>query len=196
MNNFESRLVQLNETLLKMNYGTPIDQSVVNRALRYLSGAQYEEINTGNGNDTVIINQQPDPCNCPPGPKGDKGDKGDPGTDGEPGPKGDKGDPGECDCNCECITVYEDYEVDFADCYVGVQSEEPVKIDLPVQCKDCSELIIKDELGTPGMGNRKITIFPPDGKTIDGSSKYTIGKAYGYVRLLCKDGNWYIVGAS
>ncbi len=82
MNGLERRLVELNEALLKISMGEKADDDLIKQARQVLSGAPM--IDTGTGNDTVIINQADD-CKCPPGP---------PGPVGPPGPKGDKGDQG------------------------------------------------------------------------------------------------------
>lgn len=93
MDGLERRLVELNQALLKLNSGEKLDPAVFEHARHVLSGGAIDRapINTGPGNDTVIINQGD--CNggkeCPPGPPGP------PGPEGPQGPKGDPGEPGE-----------------------------------------------------------------------------------------------------
>lgn len=94
MNDLERQLVELNEALLKLHMGEQIEPKLLAQARTVVSGGR-PLINTGAGNDTVIINGADDhDCNCPPGPpgpkgdKGEKGDKGDQGTNGEAGADG------------------------------------------------------------------------------------------------------------
>ena len=88
MDGLERRLIELNEALLKLSSGEPVEDKMFQQARQSLSGAR---VNTGPGNDTVIINHQGDgnDCKCPPGPPGPQGPQ------GEPGPPGPKGEPGE-----------------------------------------------------------------------------------------------------
>jgi Collagen triple helix repeat (20 copies) len=86
MNGVNRRLVELNEALLKLSMGQKVDDNLLIQARQVLSGAVGPLIDTGSGNDTVIINQGDDKdCKCLPGP---------PGPTGPPGSKGDKGDQG------------------------------------------------------------------------------------------------------
>jgi hypothetical protein len=82
------------------------------------------------------------------------------------------------------------------DHYIGVDSTGPVTITLPADCSDSCEIIVKAEMGPP-LGNRKITIVPPDdGSTIiliDGKASYVIETPYESVRLICRDDNWWII---
>lgn len=92
MNDLNRRLVELNEALLKLSMGQQVDDKLLAQARQVLSGAVGPLIDTGPGDDTVIINQGDDTdCDCPVGPPGPKGDKGDQGIDGEPGPPGADG---------------------------------------------------------------------------------------------------------
>ena len=45
----------------------------------------------------------------------------------------------------------------------------------------------------PPLGNRKITIVTADDATIDGKDDYVIEVPYGYVRLISRGGEWYII---
>jgi hypothetical protein len=206
MNDLEARLIQLNEALLNLAEGKKIPDEILRQARQALSGAT---INTGNGNDTVIINNPEDNCECPPGPPGPQGEKGDtgeqgpqgepgeagpqgpPGPKGAKGDKGDKGEPGECNC-CEEILVANDYAATYNDYYIGVNSNKPVTITLPEDPKDCFQLIIKAEMGPP-LGNRKVTITTIDGSTIDGEEEYVIEVPYGFLRVISRGGEWYII---
>lgn len=132
MNTLERRLVELNEALLNLTSGKPVPEDMLQRARQTLSGGY---IDTGPGNDTVILNSNGgNTCNeCPPGPpgppgpQGEQGPPGEPGPQGEPGPAGDTGPqgppgvPGEQgpqgepgpqgppgpagNCSCECKTI-------------------------------------------------------------------------------------------
>jgi len=85
MDTLNRRLVELNEALLKLSMGQKVDDRLLTQARQVLAGATVGPlIDTGSGNDTVIVNEG-GRCNCPPGP---------PGPVGPPGPKGDKGDQG------------------------------------------------------------------------------------------------------
>jgi hypothetical protein len=220
MDGLERRLIELNEALLRLNAGEQVDPKLFDQARRVLSGAT---INTGPGNDTVIINKtinkgNNNECICPPGPTGPQGPQGDPGptgptgegqpgttgptgptgetgADGQPGPTGPTGPTGECSCQCSAILVSKDYTAQVDNYYIGVNSDGPVTITLPPDPPDCTELIIKAEMGPP-LGNRKITIIPyPDGTgtKIDGSNSYIIEVPYQSVDLLYRDGNWWII---
>jgi hypothetical protein len=213
MNDLERRLVELNEALLNLAEGKKIPDEILKQARQALSGAT---INTGAGNDTVIINNPKD-CqdDCPPGPpgppgpqgepgppgpqgepgpqgpKGAKGDKGDQGPEGPKGDKGPEGPPGECNC-CEEILISQNYQATSNDYYIGVNSKNPVTVTLPEDPEDCLQLIIKAEMGPP-LGNRKVTIDTTDGSTIDGEEDYVIEFPYGSLRVISRGGEWYII---
>lgn len=216
MNNLERRLIEINEALLKLSAGETPSTELLNQARQVLAGTT---IDTGPGNDTVVINKtinkgDKNGCECPPGPPGPpgapgpageqgppgppgpSGEPGEQGPQGEPGPPGPPGPPGECSCECRAILVTEDYAAQMDDYYIGVNSPGPTTITLPPDCGDCQELIIKAEMGPP-LGNRKITIVPPDdGSTIiliDGELSYVIEVPYQSVHLICRGGNWWIV---
>jgi Collagen triple helix repeat (20 copies) len=89
MNDLERQLVELNEALLKLHMGEQIEPKLLVRARTVVSGGR-PSIDTGAGNDTIIINETESVAGPvgPPGPKGDKGDKGDQGTNGEAGVDG------------------------------------------------------------------------------------------------------------
>lgn len=214
MNSLEARLIELNDALLKLSQSRePPTEAMLEQARQVLAGG-LPPINTGPGNDTVVINQgDNNDCKCPPGPPGPPGPQGEqgpegppgppgpPGKDGqtgeqgppgEPGPPGPPGPPGECTCKCSAILVSEDYDATMDDYYIGVNSTGPVTITLPSDCRDCQEIIIKAEMGPP-LGNRKITIETADGGLIDGEDEYVIVVPYQSVHLICRGGNWWAV---
>lgn len=88
MNMLERRLVELNEALLNLNYGTHPTDELIKKAKQILSGGT---IAADDINETVIINQVVEENKTQSGTKGDKGDKGD---RGEKGDKGENGTPG------------------------------------------------------------------------------------------------------
>lgn len=208
MNSLERRLVEMNEALLNVSKGKPASDKMMTQAQRVLAGGGYPGINTGPGNDTVIINTEED-CKCPPGPPGPpgpQGDAGSPGIQGEPGPqgeqgpegppgpKGDKGDPGHCEFAFKCVVVDEDYQAEPDDYYIGVNSRFPVTITLPSDLDGCTMIVVKAEMGAP-LGNRKVTVVTSDGSDIDGSSSFVITEPYGCVSLMYRGQEWHILTA-
>lgn len=208
------RLIELNDALLRLSLGDKISDELVTSARQAIAGQMVPYINTGSGNDTVIVNEGNNhECECPqgepgppgppgqdgppgesgpPGPPGQDGTPGESGPQGEPGPPGPPGPPGECDCRCKAILVSQDYTVTMDDYYIGVTSTRPTTIQLPADCGDCHEIIVKAEMGPP-LGKRKITIVVENGGLIDGETDYVIEVPYQSVRLLCRDGSWHIV---
>lgn len=200
MDSLERRLIELNEALMKISAGQPVSPELVQQARQVLAGNYTSPINSGPGNDTIIINQgdNNDPCNCPPGPpgppgpQGPSGPAGEQGPQGEPGPPGPPGPPGECSCKCQAILVSQDYTASLDDYYIGVNSTGPVTITLPPNTTDCREIIVKAEMGPP-LGNRKITVTTSDGSLIDGDTEYVIEVPYQSVNVIwCGDGWWII----
>jgi Collagen triple helix repeat (20 copies) len=205
MDSLERRLLELNQVLLKSYRGEKISDDVIQRAEQILFGAAETSIDTGPGNDTVIVNQQSSGCECPPGPvgppgsqgpqgeQGSQGEKGDPGSPGPQGEKGDKGDPGECECkSCSAILISSDYTATCDDCYIGVDSTHHVTITLPPNCVEKCKIIIKAEMGPP-MGNRKITVTTIDGSLIDDDDSYVMEVPYSSLSLICRGGDWHII---
>ena len=143
-----------------------------------------DHINSGPGNDTIIINEKD--CDCPPGPPGPQGEQ------GPPGPQGEQGPPGICTCFCNEILISQDYEASSNDYYIGVNSSGPVKVILPEDPKDCQQLVIKAEMGPP-LGNRKITISTNDSSTIDGNDEYVMTVPYESIQLISRGGEWFII---
>jgi hypothetical protein len=199
MNNLDGRLVELYQSLLKLSSRSDkkIDDELYQRALQVLSGAN---INTGPGNDTIIINQgdADGPCNCPPGPPGPPGPEGAPGPAGEQGPQGEPGlpgppgPPGNSSCQCKTTLVSEDYIAEMDDCYIGVNSDGPVTISLPSDIPDGKIYIIKAEMKPP-LGNRKITIKSLVDETIDGYTDRVIQVSHESVTLIYRGNEWHLI---
>jgi hypothetical protein len=181
MDSLQRRLVELNQALLKLNAGEKVDPKYLEQAQRVLAGGT---IDTGPGNDTVIINKNihKNGGDCSPGPQGPQGPQ---------GPTGPSGPSSDCDCDCNAILVSDDYEATSNDCYIGVNSEDPVTITLPANCT-MQKIVIKAEMGPP-LGNRKVTIKTSDGSTIDGDDEVVLEVPYQSVQLFCRDGNWLII---
>jgi len=129
----------------------------------------------------------------PAGPGGGaSGATGSTGPEGPPGPAGATGATGSCSCQCQARLVSQDYVATLDDYYIGVNSLGPTTITLPNDPPDCTEIIIKAEMGPP-LGNRKVTVAAPAGSSIDGSSTYVIEVPYQSVNLLSRGGLWHIV---
>jgi hypothetical protein len=201
MDSLERRLIELNEALLKLASGIPAQAELIQQAQKVLAG-QSIGLNLGPGNDTVIINQENGgPCPPEPGPTGPTGPEGDPGPTGPTGPAGDgsgdtgptgpTGPTGFC-AKCNAKLVSEDYQVQDGDYYVGVESDDPVTVTLPECDEDCTQIVIKAEMGPP-LGNRKVTIVTISGATIDGQASYVMEVPYESVQLICRGGNWHII---
>lgn len=201
MNGIDRRLIELNLALIKLNSGETVDPKLLEQAIQALAGSP--SIDTGSGNDTVIINNDDnEPCQpCPPGPIGYTGSQGEigytgsmgyTGSIGYTGSQGEMGPPGICYHICHAKVVSEDYQATADDHYIGVDSEGPVTITLPEDCKPCQDIIIKAEMAAP-LGNRKVTITTSDGSTIDGDTEYVLTIPWESVNLFCRGGNWYIV---
>ena len=114
------------------------------------------------------------------------------GPEGPPGPAGATGATGNCSCKCSARLVSQDYVATVDDYYIGVNSLGPTTITLPNNPPDCTEIIVKAEMGPP-LGNRKVTVAAPAGSNIDGSSTYVIEVPYQSVNLLSRGGTWHIV---
>jgi hypothetical protein len=109
MDELERRLVELNDALLKLASGQSVNEQLLRQANYSLAGGKGRLglIDTGAGNDTIIINEtagstseimEQEVVRGEPGPQGDVGEQGpqgEPGKDGEVGPQGIQGEPGE-----------------------------------------------------------------------------------------------------
>jgi hypothetical protein len=199
MDSLERKLIELNEALYNLSVEKkPPKPELIEQAKRVMSGGYT--INTGSGNDTIIINKQgKSECDCspglpgPPGEQGPPGPPGPPGKKGKQGPPGPPGPPGEADnCNINTTVVAEDYICTCNDCYIGVQSNVSVTVLLPEGCGDGKKITVKAEMGPP-LGNRKVTIETSDGSKIDGDEEYILTIPYEYVNMIFRDGNWHII---
>lgn len=201
MDSMSRRLIELQGALLKLATGQPVSKEQFEQAQQALSGQSFE-INTGPGNDTVVINKTVHKdyncesvtgptgatgatgAGCDACPTGATGATGDTGTTGATGPGGGGAN--------NCVLVSEDYQALPTDYYIGVNSDSPVTITLPPDCDECQEIIVKAEMGPP-LGNRKVTVTTSDGSLIDGDTSYVIEVPYQSVHVICRGGNWWII---
>ena len=94
----------------------------------------------------------------------------------------------------KAILISEDYIATMDDYYIGVNSEGSVTITIPCDCDDGHEIVVKSEMKQP-LNNRKITIISMDDEnicSIDGELEYIIELPYQNVRLVCRDNNWWV----
>ena len=84
-----------------------------------------------------------------------------------------------------------DYQVLADDCYIGVNSEGPVTMTLPLLDGKCQKYTFKVERGPP-IGPRKVTIVGQGSTTIDGNANYILQQPYETVSIIGTD-NWYII---
>ena len=221
MDSLDARLIELNEALLKLSAGQKPDEKMIDQARQVLSGGR-PTINTGSGNDTVIINHGDDNgCECPPGatgptgatgpqgeigstgpigatgPTGATGPSGENGATGESGATGEPGPPGATgatgECSCQCQTTLVSQD------YTVTLDDYYVGVnsDGPVTITlpaDCTDChqVIVKAEMGPPLGNRKITIVSEDG-TIDEELEYIIEVPYQSVHLICRGGDWWII---
>lgn len=222
MDPHERRLIELQQALLNLANGRLIDPKILENAQLQLAGAKFP-IDTGSGNDTIIINNQKEDCHecppCPPGPPGPKGDPGSPGPPGEAGPpgptgeKGDQGPPGERgeqgppgergpqgppgppgECSCKCKAIL-------------VSQDYTATLDdyyIGVISTGPTTITLPGNLEScleivvkaemgPPLGNRKITVKASNGELIDGDSEYVIEVPYQSINLLYRGGGWHII---
>ena len=88
------------------------------------------------------------------------------------------------------ILVSEDYVCNNDDYYVGVKSQTPTTVTLPLNPYNGKVIIVKTEMSVP-VGGRKVNIITGDNSLIDGDVKSTITTAYGVVRLVYRGGDWH-----
>jgi len=163
---------------------------------------QYIPVFIPNDND-LFINYQGTSQSGPPGPAGPtgpagpQGEQGPQGVPGEPGAQGPQGVPGEPGAQgppgttiYPTVSTGSNYNATLDDCYIGVNSKEPTTINLPSNPEDGKFYVIKLEMGSP-IGNRKVTIIPPIGTTIDGLSSIVLQNPYETVTVLFHKGNWF-----
>lgn len=126
----------------------------------------------------------------PPGPAGPSGPQGEVGPKGDTGPQGEPGPPGPAS-NSNTLLVDTDYYSTENDFYIGVQSDGPTTIHLPLDAEDGCQIVIKAEMHPP-LGNRKISIVTDDNDCkIDGSNSYVIQVSYESVWLIKRGENWH-----
>ena len=93
------------------------------------------------------------------------------------------------------ILISEDYTATMDDYYIGVSSEDSIIITIPCYCDDGHEIVIKSEMNQT-LNNVKITIMSMDDenlRSIDGELEYVIELPYQSVRFLCRDTNWWTI---
>jgi len=212
MNNLQRRLVELNEALLKLNSGQAPTQEQLINAQRVLAGGY--NIETGPGNDTIVINKNIekncDPIPGPPGPQGESGysgysgesgysgysgESGYSGYSGYSGETGPSGPPGiSVSCLVNTILVNDTYYANTEDCYIGVDSEDATTIYLPKNPTDGKIIIVKAEMGPP-LGFRKVTVTSDDGTLIDGYYEYVMQTPYESITVLYRGNEWKIIAS-
>jgi hypothetical protein len=197
MDSLERRLIEIDLILKGLR---SVDPKTINMALQRFNQFQIADADNsigGPGDDNININFNGESCCLGPagpiGPQGEPGINGLQGIPGEDGATGETGPAGECDW-CASRLVTEDYTTVENDYYIGVITPEkrPIKILLESDPMECTQLIIKAEMGAP-MGNRKITI-DGNGRSIDGSLQLILQNPYEWVQLLFRGNNWNIVG--
>jgi hypothetical protein len=213
MNDLEKRLIELQQQLIKHRTGVDFDSNapyvdaMVNTQVKSApKGAAQVNVNFGDENECKECPPGPPGPPGPQGPQGEKGDKGDPGEQGPPGDPGEPGPPGEqgppgppgpqgntgtCTCTCSSVLVSNNYIASGNDYYIGVNSQGPVTITLPVGGNTC-EIIVKAEMGPP-LGTRKVTINTSDGSTIDGDTDFVLNIPWESVQLFRRANNWFII---
>lgn len=221
MNSIDSRLVELNLALLKLNDRKEMpSEDMLQRARQVLAGGKSTHntatANQGDNDEArrqpsaqiTIPEQIPGPQGPtgpagptgdvgpagppgPPGPTGPSGQSGEPGPAGQPGPIGPVGPPGISARELSAILVLQDYTATLDDYYIGVSSTGPVTIVLPSNPPNCFQIVVKAEMGEP-YSDRKVTIHSADA-LIDGVVEdYIIEIPYHSVTFLYRDGWWVI----
>ena len=132
----------------------------------------------------------------PPGPTGDTGATGATGATGDTGATGatgPQGPPGKCkDCECNTVTIKEDYCATDTDCYIGALLKEKATVTLPNDVPTGTRYTIKLEFGAP-VGTRKLTIEPKSPALINGVTAITLTTPYEFVSVIYNNGNWWTI---
>lgn len=124
---------------------------------------------------------------------GPPGATGNTGAQGDTGPTGPQGPPGKCKgCECNTVTIKEDYCATEKDCYIGVQLKEKATVTLPINVPDGTRYTIKLEFGAP-VGNRKLTVEPESPALINGVTAITLTTPYEFVSVIYNNNNWWTV---
>lgn len=126
----------------------------------------------------------------PQGPPGTTGNTGAAGPQGDPGPPGP---PGKCKgCECNTVTIIEDYCATESDCYIGADLKDKATITLPSQVSAGTQYTIKLEFGAP-VGNRKLTVQPEAPALINGVTAITLTTPYESVSVIYNNANWWTI---
>jgi hypothetical protein len=196
MDSAERRLIDLYNLLAQ--YQMSGDSNLLG-SIQSLRAEISESLNirsTGSDNINIVFDNDDCPDDCPPGPPGPPGPEGPPGPSGPPGEQGEQGPPGPSGppgtCSCSCILVNKDYTATQYDYYIGVNSEDPITVTLRNDVDDCTEYVIKAEMGPP-LGNRKVTVKAQDPATIDGEETYVMSVPYESVTVIFRGGQWWII---
>lgn len=142
--------------------------------------------------DIDIINYTAPASAGPPGPAGPQGIQGDPGPQGIQGEQGPQGEPGTLDLTLPTTTTGSNYAIKITDCYIGIQSNEPSTLTLPLDPPPGTFYIIKLEIGAP-IGNRKAKIIPPGLAKINDQNYITLQNPYESVTVIYSNNNWYTI---
>ena len=109
------------------------------------------------------------------------------------GPQGPPGPAGKCKgCECNTVTIKEDYCATETDCYIGAQLKEKATVTLPTNVPNGTRYTIKLEFGAP-VGNRKLTVEPESPALINGVTAITLTTPYESVSVLYNNQNWWTV---
>lgn len=116
---------------------------------------------------------------------------GPPGPPGPIGPKGDTGAPGSAGLLNTTVVTSSSYVASSTDSYIGVNYAGLVTITLPASPSTGQVVMIKDESGQAGAGNRAITINPASG-LIDNQSSAILNLNNGALQFIYRAG-WRII---
>ena len=119
------------------------------------------------------------------GPEGPQGQQGEQGEVGPPGPAGPRGD-------SNTTLIHSNFYATEDDFYIGVDSDGPSTVHLPVDAEDGCQIIVKAEMKPP-LGNRKITVLTDDGSKIDGANSYVIQVSYEAVWVIRRGDAWHVI---
>lgn len=106
---------------------------------------------------------------------------------------GPPGPPGKCKgCECNTITITEDYCATETDCYIGAQLKEKAIVALPYNVPNGTKYTIKLEFGAP-VGNRKLTVEPQAPALINGVTALTMTTPYESVSVIYNNNNYWTI---
>jgi hypothetical protein len=197
MNDMERRLIELNDKLLELASRNVNTKEEIDEYLRALNMRHTPTTISSQPNADIInvnVFNDDDQPDC--GSTGYTGSQGDIGYTGSQGDIGYTGSCSECECDaCDipsCITVHDDYDITQTDCYIGVESEEPITLTLPSGAADGKCVIIKLQMGPP-IGNKKVTVLSEDACYIDGNTSVDLKLPYESMQLVKNDNQWNII---